>query len=136
MQTYRQSTTLAEIFQRQLDSSVPDDQLAWLRAELLNATQQCSALVVVGHHAVYGGGQHAQSARQQDLKVRLDFPGVFAWLGVDSYYNGHDHILEHDMDAQGVNYFTTGAGSDVRTNNVDIPEQVFQFAGNGFVIES
>ena len=101
----------------------PPSQLAWFREELINATTNCNAMVVVGHHAVYGvsgalrgviwvtrvrafacvpikppsprpsqrtqGGQHAVALRQQDLKVRLNFPSVFGYLGVDAYFNGH-----------------------------------------------
>ena len=32
----------------------PPSQLAWFREELINATTNCNAMVVVGHHAVYG----------------------------------------------------------------------------------
>ena len=136
------STNLAAIFFTQLEDAVPGDQLAWLSAALRNASQSCVANVVVGHHAVYGSGQHARSMRQQDLKTRLAFPSVFAYLGVDAYFNGHDHLVEHCLADGGsggavtTNYITTGAGSDVRTNNVKIPESRFLLADNGFVVSS
>ena len=70
-----------------------------------------------------------------------------AWVGVrtclplgphhtPSHHAQPDHILEHDVDEWGTNYFTTGAGSDVRANNVEIPEKRFQYDLNGFNIAS
>jgi len=127
-------------FYDQLEAAVPGDQLAWFRTELANASNTCDAVLVVGHHPVYSGGQHGQSNKQQDLKNevdggRLGFPSVFSWLGVDAYLNGHDHILEH-CSFDNVDYITTGAGSDVRTNNVAIPESVYLQEDNGFTVHS
>lgn len=137
------SSNLDAFFFSQLESAVPGDQLAWLRGSLLNASQSCLASVVVGHHAVFGSGQHARAARQADLRVRLAFPDVFAYLGVDAYFNGHDHIVEDcEVVVAGsggpvsTHYITTGAGSDVRTNNVAVPQSRFLLADGGFVVSS
>lgn len=122
-------------FYEQLEVQVPGDQLVWLQRELVNASNTCNAVLVVGHHGVYTSGTHGRNAKQQDLKERLAFPSVFTWLGVDAYLNGHDHILEHAV-KNGTDFITTGAGSDVRTNNVQIPESQYLQADNGFTIHS
>ena len=79
---------------------------------------------MTGHGPIYSRGQHGQSLRQQDMRVRLNFPEAFAWAGVDLYVNGHDHILEYAARTVAVNgvaattaYVVSGAGSDVRSNN-------------------
>jgi tartrate-resistant acid phosphatase type 5 len=129
------STRINDNFFEQLLEAVPGAQLNWLREELLNATASCDAVLVVGHHAVFSGGQHGQSARQQDLKDRLAFPAAFTYAGVDAYLNGHDHIVEA-LEANGTRYFVTGAGSDVRFNNVPTPESRFLLEDNGFTVHS
>jgi hypothetical protein len=135
------SSNLGALFFAQLEAAVPGDQLAWAAAALVNASQSCAASVVVGHHAVYGSGMHAKSARQQDLRARLALPSIFAWLGVDAYFNGHDHIVEHCADDGGgtgvtTAYITTGAGSEVRTGNAPVPQSRFLLEDNGFVVSS
>lgn len=129
------STLKGLYFADQLEVQVPGEQLAWLQRELVNASKTCNAVFVVGHHGVYTGGIHGQNSRQHDLKDRLAFPAVFAYLGVDVYANGHDHILQHAF-KDGTDYITTGAGSDVRTNNVDIPESLYLQDDNGFTVHS
>lgn len=92
-------------------------QIDWLAEKLVEASQRCNAVVVTGHGPICafgapmwslwgrGGcsssflrsppvflpdsrGQHGQSLRQQDLRIRLNLPEAFAWAGVDAYLNG------------------------------------------------
>jgi tartrate-resistant acid phosphatase type 5 len=146
MDTYRNSNTAAgptrspstglnEYFYSQLNVTVPGDQLEWIRQQIINASNSCDAVMVIGHHAVFSSGQHARAARQTDLRIRLNFPDVFAYIGVDAYLNGHEHIVEH-LENKGTHYYVTGAGSDVRTNNILVPESKYLLADNGFTIHS
>lgn len=79
-------------------------QLRWLDSSL--AASKATWKLVFGHHPVYTGGKHAP-----DL---LDQPGRFARRfekgGVDAYFAGHDHDLEHIVQpGSKVNYFVDGA---------------------------
>jgi len=137
----RATTGLRGIFQTQLNIiSTQYDQAAWIAAEVKRATGMCKAVVMGGHHAIYSSGQHARSVRQQDLRQRLNLPAVFAWAGVDAYYNGHEHIVEvlhgNGIAGEGTVYVVTGAGSDVRVNNILVPQSEFLLEDNGFTIES
>jgi hypothetical protein len=78
---------------------------------------------------------------EQDLRVRLNLPGAFQWAGVDVFLNGHEHIVEFLQDetvapASRTSYIVTGAGSDVRTNNVLVPLSKFLLEDNGFTVHS
>jgi len=132
----RATTGLREVFQKQINI-IPNnwEQMAWFRDQLYSASQACRAVVVGGHHAIYSSGQHARSPRQQDLKTRLNLPGAFAWAGVDAFMNGHEHIIEY-LEANGTAYIVTGAGSDVRTNNILVPESQYLLEDNGFTVHS
>lgn len=92
---------------------------------------------MAGHHQVYSSGTHGRAAREQDLRDRLALPAVFSWLGVDAYLGGHDHFLEA-LEAGGVQYFVSGAGADLRTNNFPrSPQSRFLWdASNGFTVHS
>lgn len=137
----RATTGLRGIFQSQINIVATQyDQASWIASEVKRATGMCKAVVVGGHHAIYSSGQHARSARQQDLRQRLNLPAVFNWAGVDAFYNGHEHIVEilhgNGIAGEGTVYVVTGAGSDVRVNNVLVPQSNFLLEDNGFTVES
>ncbi|HXP91556.1 MAG TPA: tartrate-resistant acid phosphatase type 5 family protein [Fibrobacteria bacterium] len=79
-------------------------QLRWLDSSL--TASKATWKLVFGHHPVYSGGVHAPEL--------LDMPGRFAKRfekgGVDAYFAGHDHHLEHiRQPGSKVNYFIDGA---------------------------
>lgn len=91
---------------RQQDTTA---QMNWLRTTLQHrdTTAWC---VVIGHHPMYSGGKR----RGKTTDMLLRFHGVFDVYGVDAYFAGHEHDLQHHDDGSGVQYFVSGAGSEVR----------------------
>jgi len=66
--------------------------------------------IVIGHHPMYSGGK--RRGKTQDM---IDaFHQSFQELGVHAYFAGHEHDLQHHDDGSGVQYFVSGAGSEVR----------------------
>jgi tartrate-resistant acid phosphatase type 5 len=78
-------------------------QLAWLEAALAESKAQWK--IVIGHHPIYSGGGHGD---QPELIEKI-LP-LLHEHGVQAYFNGHDHDLQHLMAGE-VNLFDTGAGS-------------------------
>lgn len=100
------------------------DQIMWLERELAS----CSApwRIVVGHHPVYSSGAHGGSRGMYE-HVRP----LLQRYGVQAYFNGHDHDLEH-LEAEGVNYICSGSGSEVRPV-ASAPQSRFVLTRPGFV---
>lgn len=81
-------------------------QLRWLDRALEHSNDTWK--IVVGHHPIYSGGEHGTQA---ELVERL-LP-LLRKHRVPVYVNGHDHDLQH-LERDGMHFFTTGAGSQVR----------------------
>jgi tartrate-resistant acid phosphatase type 5 len=101
-----------------------NEQIAWLRREL--AASQAEWKIVVGHHPVFSGGDHGNTP----ILIEKLKP-LFEKFGVNAYFNGHDHALEHIV-VNGVNYFTVGAGAE---GSLSHPVEGSRFHGGttGFV---
>jgi acid phosphatase len=83
------------------------EQLTCLRNGLAGSTADWK--FVVGHHAIFSSG-----ARHGDTPELIrDVEPLLERFGVQAYFNGHDHAMEH-IELNGVNYFTSGAGSRTR----------------------
>lgn len=82
-------------------------QLRWLDSAL--GASQATYKIVVGHHHIYSGGKRKE---QQHELVRLIVP-MLRKHGVHAYFNGHEHDLQH-IRREGMDYFVSGAGSEVR----------------------
>lgn len=106
----------------------PAATLAWLDAQLSAVADTAAAVLVVGHHPVFSGGEHGDSG---DLKAVL--PPLFERHGVDAYLAGHDHTLIH-LSSAGVEYVVTGGGSKVRDNTAVTPETKWFGDVNGFSV--
>jgi acid phosphatase len=78
-------------------------QYAWLEHELAVSTADWK--FVIGHHPVFSGGGHGNT----DALVRKLKP-LLERYGVQAYFNGHNHILEHIV-VDGIHYLTSGAGA-------------------------
>jgi 3',5'-cyclic AMP phosphodiesterase CpdA len=111
---------------------LPDVTYAWIEAQLEAAGMACNAVIVVGHHPIYTGGEHGDSA---ELIERL-LP-LLETYGVDAYFCGHDHLLWAG-EARGVELVLSGAGSSIRIrrNGVVSPFEKFMHEGNGFTAQS
>lgn len=100
------------------------DQLEWLERELA----ACAApwKIVVGHHPIFSSGSHGASAG-----VAAHVRPLLERYGVQAYFNGHDHDLEH-LSAGGVDYICSGSGSEARQVQ-PVPQSRFALAQPGFV---
>ena len=114
------------------DSGVwdPEDQLAWLEETL--AASDAPWKVVVGHHPIYVGSvRYNDNPRLIDLLVP-----VFERYGVQAYFAGHDHNLQHHRPPDStVDYFVSGAGSLTR-EVIETPNTLFALRVPGFMAVS
>ncbi|MCX7358329.1 MAG: tartrate-resistant acid phosphatase type 5 family protein [Alphaproteobacteria bacterium] len=99
------------------------EQLEWLEQRLSTDTSPWK--IVVGHHPIFSSGNHGDTpAVAERIRPLLER------YGVQAYFNGHDHDLEHLVHA-GVNYVCSGSGAMSR--QVDPVEQSrFAYADVGF----
>jgi len=81
-------------------------QLDWFKASL--AASKAQWKIVIGHHPIYSGGLHGNMPEL----IKHVLP-LLRKHGVQVYFNGHDHDLQH-LTAGGINLFDTGAGSQFR----------------------
>lgn len=104
-----------------------DAQLAWLDATL--AASDAEWKVVVGHHPVYTG---STSYLDNPLLIERLVP-IFERRGVQVYFAGHDHNLQHHRPADSpVDYFISGAGSLTR-EVIQTPNTLFAYRSPGFM---
>lgn len=99
-------------------------QLAWLEAALKNSTAPWK--IVIGHHTIYSGGEHGDTP----YLIRHIEP-LLEKYGVQAYFNGHDHDLEH-LKAGKVNLFCCGAGAQGRKATATGHTQFVQGNSLGF----
>jgi len=88
-----------------ITQKVPE-QLAWLKTALEASNAQWK--IVIGHHPIYSGGEHGDTSEliEHILPLLKEF-------GVQAYFNGHDHDMQHLM-AGDINLFISGGGSQMR----------------------
>lgn len=98
-------------------------QLEWLEQRL--AADRSAWKIVVGHHPILSSGNHGETPALAD-RVKP----VLERYGVQVYLNGHDHDLEHLVDA-GVNYVCSGSGALARQVDT-VPQSRFAYANVGF----
>jgi len=109
-------------------------QLEFLRKEMSASSARWK--FVVGHHPVYTSSDHFA---EDHVTLRTHLRPVLDELGVDAYFNGHDHGLEeHNPESSSARFVLSGAGSQVRPLTVAKDEGfVFHFAEqSGFVSTS
>jgi acid phosphatase len=100
------------------------DQIMWLERVLASCTSDWK--IVVGHHPIFSSGRHGPSAT-----LAHHVRPLLERYGVQAYFNGHDHDLEH-LRFNGVDYICSGSGSETRDVH-PVPESRFARAQNGFV---
>ncbi len=100
-------------------------QKAWLESALAVSTAPWK--IVVGHHPVYSGGEHGDTP----YIVQHILP-LMQKYGVQAYFNGHDHDLQH-LQAGKVNLFCTGGGSKPRKQINTTPHTKFGLGSSGFI---
>ena len=114
------------------DSGVWDNdaQLAWLDNTLRES--DAAWKIVVGHHPIYvGSTSYSDNLRLVELLVP-----IFERNGVQAYFAGHDHNLQHHRpDSSDVDYFVSGAGSLLR-DVIETPNTLFALRVAGFMAAS
>ncbi|MDA0875019.1 MAG: tartrate-resistant acid phosphatase type 5 family protein [Bacteroidetes bacterium] len=104
-------------------------QMAWLNEALGASTADWK--IVVGHHPLITGGNRRDDPRH--VAARLE--PILARHGVDAYFAGHEHDLQHLVTPLGVHNFISGAGSELRPTGT-IPETRYAESRNGFMSAS
>jgi predicted MPP superfamily phosphohydrolase len=104
-------------------------QLHWLDSVL--SVSDSEVKIVVGHHPVYSSSpKHGNTPEMiRTLKPRLEKYKVHA------YFCGHDHDLQHQKPEGFVDYFLSGAGSEVRETGT-FPFTKFAKSNPGFALVS
>ena len=102
----------AEFFM--LDSNdMSSAQLQWLDAALTDSTALWK--IAVFHHPIYSSGKRHGS----DTGLRRQIEPIFVKHGVQVAFSGHDHIYERVVPQQGVQYFVSGAGGQIREGGMN-----------------
>ncbi|HTR41439.1 MAG TPA: tartrate-resistant acid phosphatase type 5 family protein [Pseudomonadales bacterium] len=102
-------------------------QLAWFKQALSNSKAQWK--IVFAHHPIYSGGDHGDTAELIENVLPL-----MQEHGVQAYFNGHDHDLQHLM-AGNINLFCSGGGSQHRPTRMTSHSK-FADACSGFATVS
>ncbi len=99
------------------------EQLHWFEQRL--AADRSAWKIVVGHHPILSSGNHGEApAVAERVKPLLER------YGVQVYFNGHDHDLEHLVDHD-VNYVCSGSGALSR-EIVAVAQSRFAYPNVGF----
>jgi hypothetical protein len=97
-----------------LDStSLDPGQVAWLQKELEGSREDWK--IPYFHHPPYSSGERhgSQGAIREVLEP------LFVKYNVSVVFSGHDHFYERIKPQQGIVYFVSGGGGQLRTGNID-----------------
>ena len=87
-------------------------QLTWIENELAKDTAKWK--IAFFHHPPYSSGKRHGS----EDKIREALEPMFIKYSVDVVLTGHEHFYERIKPQKGIYYFVTGAGGEVRKNNI------------------
>lgn len=87
-------------------------QLDWLTSEL--ATDTAKWKIAFFHHPPYSSGFHGSSK-----KIREALHPLFIKYGVSVVFTGHDHFYERIKPQDGIQYFVTGSGGQLRKGDIN-----------------
>jgi len=87
-------------------------QVEWLESELSKDTSDWK--VCFFHHPPYSSAKKHGS----DNQLREVVEPIFVKYGVDVVLSGHDHVYERIKPQQGIYYFVSGAGGQLRAGDV------------------
>lgn len=95
----------------------------WLEGAL--AASEARWKLAYFHHPIYSSARRHGS----DTKLRAKLEPLFARYGVAAGFSGHDHTYERTRAQQGVQYFVSGVGGQLRRGDLD-RRSPFLLAGN------
>lgn len=93
-------------------------QANWLESSLKDSRAKWK--IAVFHHPIYSSGKKHGSA----TGLRKMLEPLFTRYGVNVVFSGHDHIYERTKPQQGIQYFVTGAGGEIRRGDVDMNSSI------------
>ena len=88
-------------------------QTRWLDSTLSVSTALWK--IVIGHHPIYSANPKHGNTRELIDQVK----SVLEKYGVQAYFCGHDHDLQHLKTEGNIHYFVSGAGSNVRPSSTN-----------------
>jgi hypothetical protein len=94
-------------------TSLDPTQVAWIQKELEGSREDWK--IPHFHHPPYSSGERHGSQRA----IRDVLEPMFLKFNVSVVFNGHDHFYERIKPQQGIVYFVTGAGGQLRRGNID-----------------
>ena len=98
-----------------LDSTDCDSgQVNWLENSLRDSRARWKIAAL--HHPIYSSGKKHGS----DISVRKTLEPLFTRYHVQVVFAGHDHVYERTKPQQGIQYFITGAGGQIRRGDIDL----------------
>jgi 3',5'-cyclic AMP phosphodiesterase CpdA len=96
-----------------LESTYMDqDELTWVENELKNAKEKWK--ICFFHHPLYSSGKTHGS----ELKLRAALEPLFLKYNVSVVLTGHDHIYERIKPQNGIPYWVTGSGGQLREGDL------------------
>jgi len=105
-------------------------ELSWLKDVLANAKEQW--IFVIGHHPVFS----ASPKHGNTPELIAKFKPLFDKYGVDFYFCGHDHDMQHlRPSGSKVDYIVTGSGGETRKTGKDA-NSIFSLSEPGFTLVS
>jgi hypothetical protein len=94
-------------------TSLDPDQVAWLQKELEGSREDWK--IPYFHHPPYSSGERHGSQGT----IREVVEPLFVKYNVSVVFTGHDHFYERIKPQQGIVYFVTGGGGQLRRGNID-----------------
>ncbi len=104
-------------------------QVRWMDSVLSVANMDWK--IVIGHHPLYSGGKRVNETGS----IKRHLEPVFRRNGVDVYFAGHEHDLQHILPEGGTHHIISGAGSEVRPTGM-MEHSKFARSAPGFVAGS
>jgi len=111
--TIKKGDGLAEFFM--VDSTdFSAQQAGWLEGAL--QASKAKWKIAVFHHPIYSSAKSHGSS----FGLRKSIEPILTRYKVQAVFSGHDHTYERTKPQQGVQYFVTGAGGQVRKGDIDM----------------
>lgn len=95
-----------------LDTNYMDpEQVTWLEGELKSSGSEWK--IAYFHHPLYSSGMHGP---QTDVRKVLE--PLLVKYGVQAVFSGHEHFYQRIKPQQGITYFVSGAGGQLRSGDL------------------